>query len=253
MPAIPGGSWSTRASPPKARRSTSSRPSSRSPGRSCCVQGIVEIIRCVLCLKEGQVALARQKDVEEVDVEKLKEQLHVKDEDIAKLDEIVTARKRERQMKKEAWFGLSMMALVVIGLFWAMPSREHSDQRPPGPPDAGADRHGDHARLSHRVHADGAGNDVHLVRLLQHRPVDGGGAHARPDGAAGLLGHEQRRADLDPPVRLHGVPGRARQPDRAAVQEPAPGDLPHPRIAGRRDGRHLRDLRRRFRASSARW
>ena len=28
-------------------------------------------------------------------------------------------------MKKGAWFGLAMMALVVIGLFWAMPSREH--------------------------------------------------------------------------------------------------------------------------------
>ena len=28
-------------------------------------------------------------------------------------------------MKKGVWFGLAMMALVVIGLFWAMPSREH--------------------------------------------------------------------------------------------------------------------------------
>ena len=28
-------------------------------------------------------------------------------------------------MKKGVWFGLGMMALVIIGLFWAMPSREH--------------------------------------------------------------------------------------------------------------------------------
>ena len=28
-------------------------------------------------------------------------------------------------MKKGVWFGLAMMALVVIGLFWVMPSREH--------------------------------------------------------------------------------------------------------------------------------
>ena len=28
-------------------------------------------------------------------------------------------------MKKGVWWGLVMMALVVIGLFWAMPSREH--------------------------------------------------------------------------------------------------------------------------------
>ena len=56
------------------------------------VQGIVEIIRCVLCLKQGQWP-SRQQDVEEVDVEKLKAQMNVKDEDIAKLDEFVTAKK----------------------------------------------------------------------------------------------------------------------------------------------------------------
>lgn len=55
-------------------------------------QGIVEIIRCVRCLKEGKWP-SRLEDVEEVDVEKLKEQMHVKDEDIAKLDEFVTAKK----------------------------------------------------------------------------------------------------------------------------------------------------------------
>ena len=49
------------------------------------VQGIVEIIRCVLCLKQGEWP-SRAEDVEEVDVDKLKEMVHVKDEDIAKLD-----------------------------------------------------------------------------------------------------------------------------------------------------------------------
>ena len=34
-----------------------------------------------------------EEDVEEVDVEKLKAQMHVKDEDIAKLDEFVTGKK----------------------------------------------------------------------------------------------------------------------------------------------------------------
>ena len=55
-------------------------------------QGIVEIIRCVRCLKQGKWP-SRVADVEEVDVEKLKEQMHVKDEDIAKLDEFVIAKK----------------------------------------------------------------------------------------------------------------------------------------------------------------
>jgi TRAP-type mannitol/chloroaromatic compound transport system permease small subunit len=56
------------------------------------VQGIVEMIRCVRCIKNGKWP-SREEDVEEVDVEKLKEMVHVKDEDIAKLDEFVTREK----------------------------------------------------------------------------------------------------------------------------------------------------------------
>jgi TRAP-type mannitol/chloroaromatic compound transport system permease small subunit len=52
------------------------------------VQGIVEIIRCIICLKQGEWP-SRQLDVEEVDVDKLKAELHVKDEDIQKLDQYV--------------------------------------------------------------------------------------------------------------------------------------------------------------------
>ena len=52
-------------------------------------QGIVEIIRCIICIKQGYWP-SREQDVEEVDVEKLKQELHVKDEDIEKLDVYVT-------------------------------------------------------------------------------------------------------------------------------------------------------------------
>ena len=52
------------------------------------LQGIVEIIRCVICLKQGDWP-SREEDVEEVDVDKLKEMVHVKDEDLAKLDDLV--------------------------------------------------------------------------------------------------------------------------------------------------------------------
>ncbi|MGH9578256.1 MAG: TRAP transporter small permease subunit, partial [Terriglobales bacterium] len=52
------------------------------------VQGIVEIIRCVICIKEGEWP-SREADVQEVDVDKLKEMVHVKDEDIQKLDKFV--------------------------------------------------------------------------------------------------------------------------------------------------------------------
>jgi TRAP-type mannitol/chloroaromatic compound transport system permease small subunit len=52
------------------------------------VQGIVEIIRCVICIKDGAWP-SRVEDVQEVDVEKLKVMVHVKDEDIQKLDALV--------------------------------------------------------------------------------------------------------------------------------------------------------------------
>lgn len=52
------------------------------------VQGIVEIIRCVICIRQGEWP-SREADVQEVDVDKLKEELHVKDEDIQKLDAYV--------------------------------------------------------------------------------------------------------------------------------------------------------------------
>ena len=58
------------------------------------VQGIVEIIRCIICLKEGEWP-PRAEDVVEVDVDKLKEELHVKDEDIRNLDQYVVKQERK--------------------------------------------------------------------------------------------------------------------------------------------------------------
>ncbi len=55
-------------------------------------QGLVEIVRCIVCIKQGEWP-KRGDDVDEVDVEKLKEMVNVKDEDIAKLDVLVTAGK----------------------------------------------------------------------------------------------------------------------------------------------------------------
>ncbi len=54
------------------------------------LQGIVEIIRCVICIRDGEWP-SREQDVEEVDVDKLKAMVHVKDEDIAALDKYVVA------------------------------------------------------------------------------------------------------------------------------------------------------------------
>jgi TRAP-type mannitol/chloroaromatic compound transport system permease small subunit len=58
------------------------------------LQGLVEILRCILCLRDGRWP-SRVADVQEVDVDKLKAQVHVSDEDIAQLDELV-----QRQEKR---------------------------------------------------------------------------------------------------------------------------------------------------------
>ena len=57
------------------------------------LQGLAEIVRCVLCLREGTWP-RREDDVEEVDVDKLKAMVNVRDEDIEALDHIVAAKER---------------------------------------------------------------------------------------------------------------------------------------------------------------
>jgi TRAP-type mannitol/chloroaromatic compound transport system permease small subunit len=49
-------------------------------GAMLLLQGLVEIVRCVLCLRDGAWP-PREEDVEEVDVDKLKEMVHVTDVD----------------------------------------------------------------------------------------------------------------------------------------------------------------------------
>ena len=65
-------------------------------GATLLLQGLAEIARCVICLVRGEWP-SREEDVEEVDVDKLKEMVHVKDEDIAKLDAYVVKAEGARQ------------------------------------------------------------------------------------------------------------------------------------------------------------
>jgi TRAP-type mannitol/chloroaromatic compound transport system permease small subunit len=55
------------------------------------LQGIVEIIRCVICLKQGYWP-SREEDVEEVDVDKLKEMVKVEDEALKVSDPALAAK-----------------------------------------------------------------------------------------------------------------------------------------------------------------
>ena len=62
------------------------------------MQGIVEIIRCIICVKQGEWP-SRAEDVQEVDVDKLKEMVHVRDEDIARLDKFVVEQEQGEARK----------------------------------------------------------------------------------------------------------------------------------------------------------
>jgi TRAP-type mannitol/chloroaromatic compound transport system permease small subunit len=54
-------------------------------GLGLLLQGLVEIIRCSICIRDGEWP-SREQDVEEVDVDKLKAMVHVTDADIMAAD-----------------------------------------------------------------------------------------------------------------------------------------------------------------------
>lgn len=63
------------------------------------LQGVVEVVRCVQCIARGEWP-SREQDVEEVDVDKLKAMVHVKDEDIQALDRFVVAQDHKAEGAK---------------------------------------------------------------------------------------------------------------------------------------------------------
>ena len=58
------------------------------------LQGLVEIVRCVLCLRDGVWPL-REEDVEEVDVDKLKEMVHATDVDVDDIAKYIPPAQRQ--------------------------------------------------------------------------------------------------------------------------------------------------------------
>jgi TRAP-type mannitol/chloroaromatic compound transport system permease small subunit len=58
-------------------------------GTMLLLQGLVEMVRCVACIQEGEWP-SREEDVEEVDVEKLRAMVQVKVEDTEQLGAILT-------------------------------------------------------------------------------------------------------------------------------------------------------------------
>ena len=59
------------------------------------LQGLVEIVRCALCLKSGAWP-SRERDVEEVDVDELKKMVHFDDREIELAEQALVQREREQ-------------------------------------------------------------------------------------------------------------------------------------------------------------
>ena len=62
------------------------------------MQGAAEIARCVICLRSGEWP-SRVQDVQEVDLDKLKKMVNVKDEDIQALDKYVIEQEKRKGSK----------------------------------------------------------------------------------------------------------------------------------------------------------
>jgi len=65
-------------------------------GITLLLQGLVEIVRCVQCIRQGEWP-SREQDVEEVDVDKLKDMVNVHDADIAALDKVVVSQEEAKR------------------------------------------------------------------------------------------------------------------------------------------------------------
>ena len=97
---------------PTARRSTRSRSVIPIAGAILLLQGLVEIVRCVDLPPQGPWP-SREEDVEEVDVDKLKEMVDGRGSGDARRGSPRTGAGRAMTIRKELWFGFSLMGLIL--------------------------------------------------------------------------------------------------------------------------------------------
>lgn len=116
-------------------------------GTMLLLQGLVEMVRCVACIQQGEWP-SREEDVEEVDVEKLRAMVQVKAEDTEQLGAILTGRGRanDDSQRTLVWLyldggdhrrpafdhpwghvtnghlGLIMLGLVVVAIMLGFPT-----------------------------------------------------------------------------------------------------------------------------------
>jgi len=176
------------------------------------VQGIVEIIPLRHLHQQGEWP-SREPDVQEVDVEKLKEMVHVKDEDIAKLDKLSCS----RSATNEAAQG-TLVRLFIDGGDPHPGDRAHALEPPSftngqfGPYDARAPSAWASCSLSHGLHAHGDGRVLRPGSPTQRGPDDrepGRLLDLFVQRTYGVMSNDV--LNRDPAVPVHGLPRRAAQ------------------------------------------
>ena len=164
------------------------------------LQGIAEIVRCVVCLKTGEWP-SRLKDVEEIDVieEQLAHSEYVDEESrklaIARAKDIDEAAKTARHGRRleamsDPALGLTMLALIVVVIMMGFPTA---------------------------FTLMGLGMFFGYVALYDPAQAWIRQPRVRPHGPAHLWRHDQRRPDLHPAVRADGLRDGARRAGRQDV------------------------------------
>ena len=179
------------------------------------LQGIAEIIRCVLCIRTAHWP-QRLHDVEETESIILQEQQHSR----AEAGEPAAAGSEGGLSMTDPQVGMLMLGLFIFIIMLGFPDR---------------------------LHADGDGRRLRLLRLLHARPGVLRQPHLHAAGAEDVRGHVERRADGGAAVPVHGLRGRARQHPRSPVPFAAALDEERARRARGGDAGHLRDVRDRDR------
>ena len=178
------------------------------------LQGIAEIIRCILCIREGAWP-ARLHDVEET-------------------ESVIIHETQYKQERGEDDVRSQSRCRGTKGL-------EH---------DRSASRHVDaisvhlhhHAGISDCLHPDGDGIGLWFLCLLRARTGNIPESHLHPSGIESLRGDVERRAHRGPAIFVYGIRGRAREHPRPPVSLSATIDEEHSRRTCRGDAGHLRDV-----------
>ena len=164
------------------------------------LQGIAEIVRCVVCLQDRRMAepaQGRRRDRRHRGATRAQ---RIRRRGIAQDRDRARARDRRDRAPARHGRGPEHMSDPALGLLMLAPHRGR-----------------DHDGLPDGLHADGPRHVLRLHRVLRPAHAVHGQQGLRPDGPAHLRRDDQRRAHLHPAVRADGLRDGARRAGRQDV------------------------------------